>query len=307
MYSEGPCAGRESPYSQNTPGNMTQAVHRGSTPGNMSQAHGPLMGSRHYESVQQNPYLHFLPNNDHNQAYQSNDLLIGYSSNQSAGVSEGMPLDEQLSVSASRDKISPSSMLPPRFAALPTVVQRRILELTDPKSILCLSDFDNKVTNKLALMADRYGEGECLIMLSKLSGRLKTKLSAMKNGPGYLDVAAHRFNPQHANGNVKDVRRNILSSSVFEELSNAVESNHWLRWEILDESIVHQLKKLPLDIASERLKEISARSYKHVDNISGCIKSILSSRNQQHAKTLNSTLQKPNVTNMLQVLDTTFP
>eukprot|EP00798_Chlamydomonas_sp_ICE-L_P000103 gene103-5514_t len=242
MYSKRSSAGVEALNSQSVSGNVISAVHPGSTAGYMSQAHGPPIGLQHYESGQQTQNSQFLPNNDYNQACGSNDMLIGHSSHPSAGMSEGMPLDEQLAVSASQDKIfgTPASMLPPRFSALPTVVQRRILELTGPTCILCLADFDDKVTNKLTLMAERYGEGECMAMLSKLSGRLKTKMSAMKNGSGYLDVA----------------------------------------------SIVHQLKKLPIDIASERLKEVSARSYRHVYNISGCIKSTLSSRNQQHMKAM---------------------
>eukprot|EP00798_Chlamydomonas_sp_ICE-L_P012605 gene12605-15831_t len=183
---------------------------------------------------------------------------------------------------------NPGQGLPPRFAGFPPPVQRRLLELTHMGSVLKIQDFDEKVTNKMALMVERYGEPECLIMLDKLAGRLKTKMTAMKNGPGYLDVAvsshldvlmAHRYNPQPC-GNMLDYARCTLGNTVYDELSKTIENNPWLRWEVLDESIIHQLKKLPTDIATERLMEVSLRSFRHVDNVSGCIKSILSSRNQ---------------------------
>eukprot|EP00798_Chlamydomonas_sp_ICE-L_P018917 gene18917-25477_t len=228
-----------------------------------------------------------------------------------------------------------AQQMPVRFSHFPTAVLDRILDLTTAPSVLKLTDFDDKVVNKLTLLVERYGEPEGLVMLNKLAGRLKTKMMAMKNGPGYLDVAisshldvlmAHRYSPE-TTGNIQEyarltlgslvfegldkaVERNpwlhwevldehffywfkpetsgklekyvrlTLGSLVFEDLGEAVERNPWLHWEVLDESIIHQLKKLPMDIASERLAEVSFRSFRHVDNVSGCIKSILSSRNQ---------------------------
>ncbi len=41
----------------------------------------------------------------------------------------------------------------------------------------------------MALLVDSYGGDEAVSMLSHLEHRMRTKQGAMKNGPGYLDVA----------------------------------------------------------------------------------------------------------------------
>jgi hypothetical protein len=50
-------------------------------------------------------------------------------------------------------------------------------------------DFDDKVVSKLSLLVDSWGLDQALAMLDHLEHRMRTKQGAMKNGPGYLDVA----------------------------------------------------------------------------------------------------------------------
>ena len=38
-----------------------------------------------------------------------------------------------------------------------------------------LQDFDEKVVNKMALLVDKYGQGECLGLLDNLGSRMRTK------------------------------------------------------------------------------------------------------------------------------------
>ncbi len=69
-----------------------------------------------------------------------------------------------------------------------------------------------------------------------------------------------------------------LSPPVLHELREAVSNNKWLEWDHLDQGIVQLIKKLPRDSAVEKLQEISYHSFKNVDNIKGCIMSILNSK-----------------------------
>ena len=39
-----------------------------------------------------------------------------------------------------------------------------------------LQDFDEKVVNKMALLADKFGQQECFTMLDNLAGRMRSKL-----------------------------------------------------------------------------------------------------------------------------------
>ncbi len=41
----------------------------------------------------------------------------------------------------------------------------------------------------MCILVDMYGPDEALAMLGHLEHRMRTKQGAMKNGPGYLDVA----------------------------------------------------------------------------------------------------------------------
>lgn len=52
-----------------------------------------------------------------------------------------------------------------------------------------MRDFDDKVVSKLSLLVDSWGVEQALAMLDHLEHRMRTKQGAMKNGPGYLDVA----------------------------------------------------------------------------------------------------------------------
>ncbi len=43
--------------------------------------------------------------------------------------------------------------------------------------------------SKLSLLVDSWGVDQAMAMLEHLEQRMRTKQGAMKNGPGYLDVA----------------------------------------------------------------------------------------------------------------------
>ncbi len=58
-----------------------------------------------------------------------------------------------------------------------------------PGCVLQIRDFDDKVVSKLSLLVDSWGVEQALAMLDHLEYRMRTKQGAMKNGPGYLDVA----------------------------------------------------------------------------------------------------------------------
>ena len=51
-----------------------------------------------------------------------------------------------------------------------------------------------------------------------------------------------------------------------------------MEWSHLDQGIVQLVKKLPKESAIEKLQEIAYHSFKNVDNIRGCITSILNSK-----------------------------
>ncbi|KAL6747073.1 hypothetical protein V8C86DRAFT_2920868 [Haematococcus lacustris] len=175
--------------------------------------------------------------------------------------------------------------LPGRFKAWPLVVQQRVLDLVANNPILSLRDFDDKVTAKICTLVETYGKGEALAMLDHLEHRMRTKQGTMKNGPGYLDVAvcshidmlkAQGSSPK--NIKLEDYSQQVLPPPVHKELVQAVTSNRWLAWEHFDQGVVQLIKRLPTASAVEKLQEISYHSFKNVDNIKGCIMSILNSK-----------------------------
>eukprot|EP00798_Chlamydomonas_sp_ICE-L_P012683 gene12683-15914_t len=111
----------------------------------------------------------------------------------------------------------------------------------------------------------------------------------MKNGAGYLDAAmsthldvlmAQRSHPDATT--LDEYAKCVLNDALFSELSNAIEANHWLSWNVWDQGVVNLLSKLPEERAINKLKEISCRSFRNVDNITGCITTILSSTNRMN-------------------------
>mmetsp|Transcript_18788 Transcript_18788/g.40431 ORF Transcript_18788/g.40431 Transcript_18788/m.40431 type:complete len:992 (-) Transcript_18788:4217-7192(-) len=181
--------------------------------------------------------------------------------------------------------------MPPRFKVLPLVVQARIIALIQANPVISLKDFDDKVVNKMCILVETYGPEECLSMLAHLEHRMRTKQGAMKNGPGYLDVAvSSHLDMLKAQGScpksmrIEDYAKHALCPQVFHELREAVQCNRWLEWEHLDQGIIQLVKKLPRESAVEKLQEISYHSFKNVDNIKGCIMSILNSKIREDRK-----------------------
>ncbi|KAG1665833.1 hypothetical protein FOA52_005868 [Chlamydomonas sp. UWO 241] len=175
---------------------------------------------------------------------------------------------------------------PARFQVLPDMVSARILHLINVTSgVISVRDFDEKVVNKMCILVELYGPEEALSMLAHLEHRMRTKQGVMKNGPGYLDVAvSSHLDMLRAQGScpksmtTEEYAAHTLLPPVLHELREAVANNKWLVWGHLDQGIIQLIKKLPRDSAVEKLQEISYHSFKNVDNIKGCIMSILNSK-----------------------------
>eukprot|EP00798_Chlamydomonas_sp_ICE-L_P014126 gene14126-20085_t len=141
----------------------------------------------------------------------------GFGNDQNSGLATGVLLDG----------------LPSRFRILPVAVQEAVRQLMFSSSALVVKDFDDKVVSKMALMAGGFGQDECLTMLSNLMGRIRTKQGAMKNGPGYLDVAVSSH---------LDMLKVCFGGGII-------------------------IRKLPFDSAIEKLRGISLHSFKNVDSV----------------------------------------
>eukprot|EP00798_Chlamydomonas_sp_ICE-L_P007334 gene7334-456_t len=107
----------------------------------------------------------------------------------------------------------------------------------------------------------------------------------MKNGPGYLDVAVSSYiGKLNARGtfpmsmSVNDYARRELDEAVYKRLTITLEGNRFLDWEHLDQGIVQLIKKLPPDCGVNTLREIALHSFKNVENVRGCLMSILNSK-----------------------------
>eukprot|EP00798_Chlamydomonas_sp_ICE-L_P018885 gene18885-25443_t len=170
---------------------------------------------------------------------------------------------------------------------LSPVVRQRIMAVTQIAPSFKLIDFDEKTAMKNA------------------AGYLDTAITshldtAMKNGAGYLDTAitthldvlmAQRSHPGATT--LQEYAKCVLTGHMFEQLSAAIESNHWLSWSVWDQGVVNLLSKLPEERARNKLMEIGTRSFRNVNNITGCITTILSSmnRNQNQNNKISSNMQ----------------
>eukprot|EP00798_Chlamydomonas_sp_ICE-L_P018159 gene18160-24590_t len=174
-----------------------------------------------------------------------------------------------------------------RLGVLPPAVQSRVLEVAQALTIIQVSDFDEKVVKKMCFLSETYGLAECLKMLDKLALRMRSKSSVMKNGAGYLDVAvsshldmlmAHRTS--FGTSSIEEYAKKMLSPMVLDRLTKSINTNPWLQWDHMDQGIIQLLTKLPEQGALMRLQEVASRSFRGVENVTGCIASILNPRNK---------------------------
>eukprot|EP00798_Chlamydomonas_sp_ICE-L_P011819 gene11819-33940_t len=143
-----------------------------------------------------------------------------------------------------------------RFLVLPHAVRLSILELISANSIIKADDFDDK--------------------------------PVLMSAPGYLHAAITSFfemlKANHLRtAGIQERARQFLPASLYEDMQVAVNCNRWLQWKDIDHGIIHFIRKLPYEVAVEKLKLLRTHSFKNAWNIKGCIMSLLSSSSRTKA------------------------